>query len=147
MAKGFKVFLGILAAAFLIVLGSWFALFRWNRFSLELTLSGEENMTLEYGQAYEEPGVQAMVRGTHFAREGFAPTDLRIESQTNLDEGKLGCYQVTYSARYFGCTAQAKRQIRVVDTVAPEIILTPDDPETLLPDTVYEEAGFSAWEN
>ena len=147
MGKGLKVFLGILAAAFLIVLGSWFALFRWNRFSLELTLSGEENMTLEYGQSYEEPGAWAVVRGTHFAREGFAPTDLQIETQTNLDEKKLGRYQIVYSARYLGCTAQAKRQIRIVDTVAPEIILTPDDPEALLPDTVYEEAGFSARDN
>lgn len=139
----------ILAAVLLaaVATGIWFALCFGSLFSLELTLSGEECMTLEYGERYEEPGAAAVLRGTRFAKAGFVPRNLQISTQTDLDEGKLGVYHVAYSAQYFRCAAQAQRKIRIVDTQPPVITLTRDEPDSLTADAPYEEAGFSAWDN
>ena len=43
--------LAVLAAA------AWFVVFRVNRFSLELALTGEPKIQLEYGDSFTEPGV------------------------------------------------------------------------------------------
>lgn len=130
-----------------LVMTAWLILFRVNRFTVVLTLAGEPQMTLEYGAHYEEPGASAVVRGTRFFREGFVPRNLRIGVQSDLQEDRLGCYRITYSAESFLASGQASRKIRVVDTQCPVITLTPDDPEALTQDAPYEEAGFRAWDN
>ena len=127
--------------------GAWFWLFRVNTFSLELTLSGEPQITLEYGQQYDEPGVAAVLRGTHFLKERYVPKTLVIQTETDLEEGKLGLYHVDYRADWFYLSARAQRKVRVVDTCSPVITLTKDPEGSLNPDEVYQEAGFTAWDN
>ena len=135
------VTLGVLALA------AWFVVFRVNRFSLELVLTGEPNMLLEYGDSFTEPGVTPILRGTLILKDGYTPENLEIRRETDLNEGKLGKYTITYSAELLNCQASAQREIRVIDTKAPTITLTEDPEGTLEEGVIYQEAGFTASDN
>lgn len=135
------VTLGVLALA------AWFVVFRVNQFSLELVLTGEPNMLLEYGDSFTEPGVTPVLRGTLFLKDGYTPENLEIRRETDLNEGKLGKYTITYSAELLNCQASAQREVRVIDTKAPTITLTEDPEGTLEEGVIYQEAGFTASDN
>ena len=102
--------LGVLAVA------AWLVVFRVNRFSLELVLTGKPKVLLEYGDPFTEPGVTPILRGTLFLKEGYTPENLEIRRETDLNESKLGKYTITYSAQLWNCWASAQREIRVIDT-------------------------------
>ncbi len=133
--------LAVLAAA------AWFVLFHVNRFSLELALTGEPKLQLEYGDSFTEPGVTPILRGTLFLKEGYTPDKLEIHRETDLNEGILGKYTITYSAEFLNCTAVARREIRVIDTKAPTITLKEDPEGSLVEGVIYQEAGFTATDN
>ena len=139
----------LIAAAVLVVLAAvaWFTVFRVNQFSLELVLTGEPNMLLEYGDSFTEPGVTPVLRGTLFLQEGYTPENLEIQRETDLNEGKLGKYTITYSAELLKCQASAQREVRVIDTKAPTITLTEDPEGSLTEGVIYQEAGFTANDN
>ena len=133
--------LGVLAAA------AWFVVFRVNRFSLELVLTGEPSILLEYGDSFTEPGVTPVLRGTLFLKEGHTLENLEILRETDLNEGKLGKYAITYTAKFLNCTGTAQRDIRVIDTKAPTITLNEDPEGSLGEGVIYQEAGFTATDN
>ena len=133
--------LGVLAAA------AWFVVFRVNRFSLELVLTGEPSILLEYGDSFTEPGVTPVLRGTLFLKEGHTLENLEILRETDLNEGKLGKYAITYTAKFLNCTGTAQRDIRVIDTKAPTITLNEDPEGSLVEGVIYQEAGFTATDN
>lgn len=135
------VTLGVLALA------AWFVVFRVNRFSLELVLTGEPKLLLEYGDSFTEPGVTPILRGTLILKDGYTPENLEIRRETDLNEGKLGKYTITYSAELLNCQASAQREVRVIDTKAPTITLTEDPEGTLEEGVIYQEAGFTASDN
>ena len=135
------VTLGVLALA------AWFVVFRVNRFSLELVLTGEPKLLLEYGDSFTEPGVTPILRGTLILKDGYTPENLEIRRETDLNEGNLGKYTITYSAELLHCQASAQREIRVIDTKAPTITLTEDPEGTLEEGVIYQEAGFTASDN
>lgn len=139
------------AAAVLVILllaaAAWFVVFRVNVFSLELVLTGEPRILLEYGDRFTEPGVTPVLRGTLFLKDGYTPKNLEICRETDLDESKLGRYCVNYSAAYLNCTAAARREIRIIDTQAPVITLTEDPEGSLVEGEIYREAGFTASDN
>lgn len=135
------VTLGVLALA------AWFVVFRVNRFSLELVLTGEPKLLLEYGDSFTEPGVTPILRGTLILKDGYTPENLEIRRETDLNEGKLGKYTITYSAELLNCQASAQREVRVIDTKAPTITLTEDPEGSLEEGVIYQEAGFTASDN
>ena len=139
----------LIAAAVLVVLAAvaWFTVFRVNQFSLELVLTGEPKLLLEYGDSFTEPGVTPILRGTLILKDGYTPENLEIRRETDLNEGKLGKYTITYSAELLNCQASAQREIRVIDTKAPTITLTEDPEGTLEEGVIYQEAGFTASDN
>ena len=82
-----------------LLLGSAIYVFVYhiNQFRVELELMGEDNVVLEYGQTYSEPGAQACFLGTYFISEGV-PIDVEIEGQ--VDETQVGSYRLRYSASH-----------------------------------------------
>lgn len=122
----------------------WF--FVGSQLTLEILLDGDSEILLEYGNTYQEPGFQIILRGTWFLKDGITPEKVSIESQTDLQENKPGKYTVTYYAQYNGWEASARRIVRVVDTENPVITLT-ETGKTILPGRVYEEEGYIAVDN
>ena len=104
---------------------------------VNLVLAGGGEVTLEYGQTYEEPGASASV--LFF--------DVDVQSQGQVSGDKLGTYTVTYSASFFGKTTTVERKVNVVDTTAPVITLIHNDNTFTLPGHTYVEEGFAAEDN
>ncbi|KAB7668431.1 immune inhibitor A domain-containing protein [Bacillus sp. B1-b2] len=105
-----------------------------------LTLSGEETITLESGQAYLEPGFTAsdIVDG-NISDKVVVSGDLRFA---------VGTYTVTYTVTdAAGNTATANRTIKVQDTTAPELSLKGSHSITLLKGEEYKEHGYLAKDN
>lgn len=137
---------GILFAVLTIVLFAFLLLFGINRFSLELVVSGGEEILLEYGEPYRETGVIPVVRGSRLFRDGWTPK-LSVTTEGSVNEEKLGLQEILYTAEYFGLRASAKRSVRVIDTKCPVITLRTDPDHPYIPGQPYSEEGFSAFDN
>ena len=143
---GWKRILGVLLVLALLAAGAVVVLFQVNRYTLTVQLQGEAEITLEYGETYQEAGAAAVLTGTLFSKEGKTPEDLQIQVDGEVNADKLGKYTLTYTASYRDWTATAQRIVRVVDTQSPVITLV-DSGKEHLPGTPYEEEGFTAVDN
>ncbi len=106
---------------------------------LTLTLKGETQLTLEFGESYIEPGFSA----------SYGDTDMTADVQVTgqVDDTKLGTYTVTYSLQRKDETVTQQRTVRIVDTQAPTIVLIHNREGFTLPGHEYVEEGFVAEDN
>lgn len=134
---------GLLAAA--VAAGGWF----WaaNDFQFYIALAGAEEVTLEFGKPYHEPGAQVFLKGKLVCTEGVTPEGVSLQITSDVQTQKPGKYTVTYRADYNWWHTEARRTVRVVDTQSPVITLVADDVPGVRPGNVYEEAGFTAYDN
>ena len=82
-------------------------------------LNGESNMTLEYGDEYNEPGYTIKLDGKDYKNE--------VKVISNVDESKIGEYEIKYTLKYKNYNKTLIRKIKIIDTKAPELTL--DDKE------------------
>ena len=103
---------------------------------LQLTVNGgTDPLTLVYGKdTYQEPGATAKADGK----------DVDVQITGSVDITKLGTYTITYKAHYLWKTETVKREVRVVDTTAPVIILNTIPGHMTLPGEEYQEEGYTA---
>jgi len=134
----------LLLPVFLFLAGA--AICYVNDFSVSILLAGEAEMLLEYGDAYREPGAQTVLAGKYFLRNGFPLEDIPVHSTTNLQQDKLGRYEVEYHAQGYGLSLTARRHVRVVDNAAPLITLKQSG-QVVLPGQIYQEEGYIAVDN
>ena len=140
-----KWILGTAAGAVLLAAAALF-LFGINRFRVEIRLTGAQEVSVEYGEHYHEPGAVAVLKGTRVLTEGKPLDAVQVRLGGSVDETAVGKYVLTYSARYYWWESTAQRTVRVVDTQCPVITLVESGGEHL-PGTVYEEEGFTATDN
>ena len=134
----------ILAVLALLGLAVFGYLVMTNEYSLDLTIRGQKEITLEYGDTYEEPGAAAIYYGTIFQQE---PLDVEVTMEGTVDVTKVGTYVLQYRAEYEELTASANRTVHVVDTVVPVITLLGEETITLPVGTEYTEPGWAASDN
>ncbi len=155
MSKGKKIVLilaivlGLLAAA--AAAGVYWV---WNQnvYTATIALQGSQDITLEVGESFTDPGASAQVVGSILEKQ---PQGLQVSVAGTVDTAKVGSYELTYSARYSRehflgnkeAVAQAKRRVTVVDTQAPTIALTYVEGSYTLPGHEYQEEGFTATDN
>ena len=146
------IVLWVFLALLLLAVAGAVAVWNINEFSLDVTLSGEETVVAEYGNAYSDAGATASFYGTLLRRE---PVEVPVTVSGTVDADHLGEYTLTYSASYsLDClvteipfSESCQRKVKVQDTKAPEITLV-SNPETFtIPGEVYLEEGFSAADN
>lgn len=117
---------------------------------LQLQLVGDNRITQEYRESFEDPGTAASFNG-FFYDEPSVP----VTVAGAVDTEKLGSYQLTYSAEYvldlyfftLDCRATQSRTVVVVDTQAPEIELLTNPDYYTLPGGTYVEEGYCAVDN
>ena len=123
-----------------------------NRFTLELELQGEQEITVEWGTEFSDPGAHAYFFGSLILTE---PEQIVVKTQGNVDSARLGTYELEYIAEKqldlfvtkLEFHQSIKRKIRVVDTVAPEITLLTNPDYFTLPGHNYMEEGYTALDN
>lgn len=110
---------------------------------VQISLNGERMITLQYGEAYTDPGAAATVIDEETGEE--TPAELIVTG--TVDTGKTGVYTVRYAAAANGRVYTAYRRVRVLDGELPVIRLVSDPDYYTLPGREYEEEGFSATDN
>lgn len=145
--RRWKWLLGTVAVLSVLVGTAAFFAFGVNRFTLALQLNGEPEINVEYGGHFQEPGAVIRLRGSILWKNGFTPKRAEVNIRGRVDERTPGKYVLTYLSDYRGLHAEAQRIVRIVDTVCPEIILTPDPEGSLVQGMPYEEAGYRAVDN
>lgn len=135
--------LGLLTLVLVIVfaIGGFLLL---NRFRVTMTLHGDPEITLEYGEVYREPGVSAVLSGNIYPGRDTA---LDISITGAVDDRKTGTYRLIYTADWGIWHNQIERTVHVVDSVAPRIMLRSSHAAYTIPGQPYEEEGFLAADN
>ena len=140
----------VIVAAVLLVA----AAFVWwqNEFTLDLTLEGPREITLEVGSAFEDPGALACFSGSLLM---WKERPVPVELEGSVDTARLGSYSVNYRARkelnygigklFFEKTEA--RTVHVVDTTPPVITLHTNPEAFTLPGQAYVEEGFTVTDN
>jgi len=141
LTRGIFVLLALLCLIVGLIFGY---LIHWGGFHLEVQLHGDSEITLRYGEQFEDPGCDAVFKGTHFFPNG---EKISVTHSGCVDTKKLGTYEITYGARFGFWKGEAKRTVRIVDRVKPVILLNSDPGTYVQPGKEYEEEGFLACDN
>jgi len=132
----------IIIAAYMLVLAA--VAFFVDARHAEIRLLGQEDVTIEYGSGFVDPGAEACLNGRIFG-VGKYPGSIVCTGQ--VDSLSLGSYELCYTAEFLGRQASVSRHVHVVDTTAPLITLNHIDGYKATWFTGYEEEGFSAVDN
>ena len=101
-----------------------------------ITVEGANPATVELGGTYSDPGASAMD-----AYHGSTA----VTASGSVDTSTVGSYTITYTATdNSGNTATATRTVNVVDTTAPVVTVTGDNPATTELGADYDDAGATA---
>ncbi len=122
----------------------YFVLVFLNIYTVDVTLAGDSEIVVEYGDSFEDPGATAVFYGTIFQQE---PLDVPVTVEGSVDLTKLGTYELRYHAAHEETFGENARTVRVVDTVNPEIALLGEDTVTLPVGEEYRESGYAASDN
>ncbi len=106
---------------------------------LKLTLNGAENITLEFGETYTEPGYSASYGGTDLSGQ--------VQVSGQVDAAAVGTYNLTYTLQHENEQIIKRRTVHIVDTEAPTIVLIYNDSVFTLPGHEYVEEGYVAEDN
>ncbi len=106
---------------------------------INLTLNGQQDIYIEFGQTYEEQGAVASL-----SRSGEA-VDVTVIGQ--VDTSRVGDSLIKYIAQYDGHTVTQYRRVHIVDSQAPVITLVTDPNSYTLVGEAYREEGFTAADN
>ena len=146
LSKKSKKWLKLLLVLFLLTAAvSVGLLFAANEYTLTVELEGDEEIFLEYGEHFVDPGVKTGLYGSIIGKNGLH-ANIPVTVYGSVSEDKLGKYQLRYEAESHGVTASAERTVWVVDTERPEITLVTTG-NTQEPGTRYQEEGFRAIDN
>jgi uncharacterized repeat protein (TIGR01451 family) len=99
-----------------------------------ITLNGDDQITLECGSAFTDPGATATVCGNA----------VTVNTTGTVNTHAPGTYTINYSATANGFTTDATRIVTVQDTVAPVITLNGANPMTIGFGTTFTDPGATA---
>lgn len=143
-SKRRKILLGGALCFLVVFMAAAAVLFEYNRFSLRISLEGETEMTLSYGEIYQEPGSRVFFQGSRFLTDPVA-TDISCTVLGEIPASKIGDFTLTYQAKKLWMKAEAVRTVHIVDRIPPEIQLVSN--EKPKKGVVYQEEGFTATDN
>ena len=104
-----------------------------------ITLNGDNPTTIEVGTTFTDPGASA---------SDNYDTEISVTVSGEVNSENLGSYTLTYTATdNSGNTTTATRIVNVVDTTAPVITITGDNPTTIEVGGTFTDPGASATDN
>ncbi len=129
----------VILALCLLVVG----IYLFGGWKITVSLDGDSDMQVAYGETYTEPGAEAWLTGLHFIK-----ISVPVEAdRTTIPTDTLTTYSIHYSAEMLGFQGTADRTVEVVDDTPPDLTLTTDPDAYTLPGHSYEEEGYTATDN
>lgn len=134
----------LLLRILLLILTIILALLLYYKFTIvniEFSLNGADEITLEIGNKYKDPGF--------IAKLNSKSVEDRVSVKSNLDENKIGTYTIEYTLKisFLKVSNTIERKINVVDNVAPILTVNSDSEVTI---NMYEEfimPSYEAYDN
>ena len=106
--------IAVVLAALLLIAGiSAVAIQLINEYTLEMTLCGDGEITLGYGESFNDPGVNIAFYGTILQKEGVIPHDTEFSCDNQVDNGKIGTYEIVYTATFRKWSATQTRIVHI----------------------------------
>ncbi len=131
----------LLVLLLLLAAAAWYV---GRTLELQLQITGELNVTQEYGSSNQEPGVKVLLKSVLFPPLAL---DIPVTVTGQVDSNTVGAYAVAYHARLFWLEDTALRVVEIVDSQPPVITLTEIEGDFTLPGSEYKEVGFSAYDD
>ena len=120
----------VLLLVIVMIIGFYFL------FVPKLSLIGDKHVTLVYGNKYEEEGCKASYFGKDISD--------KVWYESNIDDTKLGTYEVKCKIRKNRIVVTKSREVDVVDETKPVITLVGNNEVFVCPNGTYTEEGYSA---
>lgn len=110
----------------------------------EITMFGEETITIKYGEEYEDEGARADLVERMFGWRKEIP----LEVENNLDFTKVGKQDIKYKTHFLLKSDVVKRTVWILDDEPPVITLIEQtDDKLTAPNSRYVEVGVTAFDN
>ena len=103
-----------------------------------LQLNGNQTITLSYREQYIEPGVIVKNVKTNYVN--------KIKIDSNIDTKQIGNYYIDYSLKFNGKTLHVRRNVKIIDNIAPVIKLKGDQIIEIPLNEEYKEPGYTAYD-
>lgn len=87
---------------------------------IEIQLNGDNKMTINIGEKYEEPGAKSFLKLITNIKE------LPVEISGDVDTNEIGTYEITYKSSYMNKVKTKKRIVNVSDLEKPVLTLEKD---------------------
>ena len=100
-----------------------------------IELNGEDVIEISYNEEYIEPGYDLYVLNKKISNN--------IKVDSNILEGKVGSYQISYIYNLLGIKIKKIREVKIVDKVSPVITLKEDNIK-VCPNKDIPEVEYSA---
>ncbi len=97
------------------------------------------NITIKLDEEYQEPGYEG--------KNLFKNLKDEIDITNNINNKKIGQYQVNYKLNYLFYNINKKRIVKVIDDIAPIITLKGNKTVNVCPNKKYEEEGYEGYDN
>ena len=144
MSKKSKIWIAsILAVIFVAASIGTITMYLVNKWEVIVTLKGDATCTVEYGDAWKDPGATAYGTSTLFT---FTHDDLKVHRRGAVDTSKIGTYEITYAAKYRGVEGKKTRKVTVRDSQPPTITVDGGEQITL-PYGLPWQDSYSATDN
>lgn len=111
--------------------------------TLDIHLNGNEEMTLEAGDSFVDPGYSGSYQGSLIH---IFDSKTEVAAAGEVDSTKLGTYVRTYTTHFLGKKTVKERKVIVQDTTPPALTLKSSPDSYTLPGQEYEEEGYTAWD-
>ena len=112
--------------------------------SLEIQLNGDEQVTIQYGESYTDPGAVAVLKSSVL---GEYTLDLPVEAEEPVSISGPGDYIIQYETGFWWLETSNERTLTVQDQEAPVITLISVPGSFTIPGQEYQEEGFVAKDN
>ena len=107
--------------------------------NVDISLNGNNEVILNLYDNYEEEGAHANFRDINLNDD--------IEISSNIDNTKVGKYEVTYKVNYKFKYKDIKRIVKVIDNIAPELTLNGENEVEVYQNSPFYDQGAKAIDN
>ena len=135
---------GFIIIILFVLLDAVLAVMLADGWQLRVSLLGEAEKTVECGEAFLDPGAEAVFGGVRILPGYFSP---KVTVHDAPDTRVPGDYAVRYSSRVLWFVDSCFRTVHVVDTTPPVVTLLGTGENVVQPGEAYAEEGYTAYDS
>lgn len=115
--------------------------YKFTDLNIEFSLNGADEITLEVGNKYKDPGFVAKLNNKNI--------NDRVSIESDLDEDKIGSYTIKYTLKiaFLNINDTIERKINVIDNTAPILTVNSNSEVDIVMYDEYTMPTYEAYDN